>query len=204
MRTQLRQVTRQLERYGQRVAELRTMRDTLRRIERDHLAPVRPRAQQKVSPPPIQVGDRVWVPALEREAHVVALHGNEAEVASGAFRLRVRVEELERRVEEKPTSPSLPTGVRLVRRRTTHRPPSELDLRGQTVEEALAALDEYLDQAYTAGLPSVRVIHGKGTGALRRAVREMLAHHPLVISFRPGDRYEGGNGATVVELARLS
>jgi len=61
-------------------------------------------------------------------------------------------------------------------------------------------LEKYLDDAYLAGLPWVRIIHGKGTGALRRAVREALAHHPLVAEMRPGEQGEGGDGVTVVRL----
>ncbi len=79
--------------------------------------------------------------------------------------------------------------------------PASLDLRGMTVDEALAELDRYLDDATLAGLPRVTVIHGKGTGALRRAVQEHLAHHPEASSFRLGGEGEGGSGATIVDLA---
>jgi len=78
----------------------------------------------------------------------------------------------------------------------------ELDLRGLMVDEMLVELDRYLDTAYLAGLPWVRIIHGKGTGALRQAVREELRHHPLVSEFRPGDVGEGGDGVTVVKLVQ--
>lgn len=78
---------------------------------------------------------------------------------------------------------------------------SELHLRRLTVDEALIRLDRYLNDAFIAGLPTVRVIHGKGTGTLRQAVREELKTHPLVNSFRPAELEEGGNGATIVELA---
>jgi DNA mismatch repair protein MutS2 len=77
---------------------------------------------------------------------------------------------------------------------------SSLDLRGARVEEALAALDRYLDDASLAGLGSVLIIHGQGTGALRDAVREAAADHPLVSGVRPGQRGEGGDGATIVSL----
>ena len=77
----------------------------------------------------------------------------------------------------------------------------ELYLRHLTVDEALPKLDKYLDDAFMSGLYQVRVIHGKGTGTLRRIVREQLAKHPLVKSYRPGDYGEGGNGVTIVELA---
>jgi DNA mismatch repair protein MutS2 len=77
----------------------------------------------------------------------------------------------------------------------------ELMLRHLTVDEALFRLDQYLNDAFMAGLPSVRVIHGKGTGTLRHAVHEMLAEHPLVKSFRLGDYGEGDYGVTIVEMA---
>jgi DNA mismatch repair protein MutS2 len=69
------------------------------------------------------------------------------------------------------------------------------------VDEALFRLDRYLNDAFLAGLPTVRVIHGKGTGTLRQAVREELKSHPLVESFRRAGLEEGGDGATIVELA---
>ena len=76
----------------------------------------------------------------------------------------------------------------------------ELLLRRLTVEEALHRLDQYLYDAFMAGLPSVRIVHGKGTGKLRHAVHEALAKHPLVKSYRLGDYGEGDYGVTVVEL----
>ena len=77
----------------------------------------------------------------------------------------------------------------------------EVHLRRLTIDEALPKLDKYLDDAFMAGLHQVRVVHGKGTGTLRQAVREQLATHPLVKSYRPGGYGEGGSGVTIVELA---
>lgn len=77
---------------------------------------------------------------------------------------------------------------------------SSLDLRGARVDEALDALSRYLDAASLAGLDRVIVIHGMGTGAVRDAVRAAAADHPLVSSMRPGQRGEGGDGATIVEF----
>jgi dsDNA-specific endonuclease/ATPase MutS2 len=87
--------------------------------------------------------------------------------------------------------------IQLERARTVA---SSLDLRGARVEEALAALERYLDDAALAGLDQVVIIHGLGTGALRDAVRERAGSHPLVSSLRPGERGEGGDGATIVKL----
>ena len=78
----------------------------------------------------------------------------------------------------------------------------ELDLRGLTVDEALMKVNKYLDDAYLAGLPRARLIHGKGTGALRQAIRSFLKSHPYVREFKAGEPGEGGDGATIVELCR--
>ncbi len=78
----------------------------------------------------------------------------------------------------------------------------ELDLRGLTVDDMLIELGRYLDTAYLAGLPFVRIIHGKGTGALRQAVRDELRHHPLVGSFQAGETNEGGEGVTIAKLVQ--
>jgi DNA mismatch repair protein MutS2 len=78
----------------------------------------------------------------------------------------------------------------------------ELDLRGQRADEAVEGLERYLDSAYLAGLPYVRIIHGKGTGKLREAVRQVLQQHPHVRSFERGGEKEGGEGVTVAKLAQ--
>ena len=78
--------------------------------------------------------------------------------------------------------------------------PASLDLRGARMEEAVELLEQYLDQAATARAGRVTVIHGHGSGALRDAVRNTLTGHPLVQDWRPGERGEGGDGATIVTL----
>ena len=87
-----------------------------------------------------------------------------------------------------------------MRRRAAARISPEIDLHGERVEAALERLTGYLDDALLAGLDEVRIVHGIGTGALRRAVREWLAQHPRVRGSRPGRREEGGDGATIAEL----
>jgi DNA mismatch repair protein MutS2 len=79
-------------------------------------------------------------------------------------------------------------------------PGIELDLRGQSAEDALEMLDRYLEKAYLTGLPFVRIIHGKGTGKLRQEVRSALKDHPHVISYEEGGDKEGGSGVTVAKL----
>jgi len=77
---------------------------------------------------------------------------------------------------------------------------NELRLRHLTVDEALPRLDRFLHDSFVAGFTQVRVIHGKGTGTLREMVRRVLKKHPLVKSFGPGGRDEGGEGVTVVDF----
>jgi DNA mismatch repair protein MutS2 len=87
-----------------------------------------------------------------------------------------------------------------MRRRAAQRVSPSIDLHGERVEAALERLHAYLDDALLAGLDQVVIVHGVGTGALRRAVREALAEHPRVRAVRGGRKGEGGEGATVAEL----
>jgi DNA mismatch repair protein MutS2 len=119
-----------------------------------------------------------------------------AEVAAGALRLRVHAGQL--RPAGATTTP--PPAAQPVVRGSAPNVPLQLDLRGARADEALAALDRYLNDAAVAGVDRLRVVHGKGTGALRTAVRAALAEHPLVRSYEPAGRAEGGEGATIVKL----
>ncbi len=79
--------------------------------------------------------------------------------------------------------------------------PDQIDLHGLTVDEAIPLVDEFLHKAHKTHLLRVWVVHGKGTGAVRHAVRQQLASSPLVRHFEPADARDGGEGATVVSLA---
>jgi DNA mismatch repair protein MutS2 len=148
---------------------------------------------------PLQPGDKVWVPSLAASGEVGAVGVHDVEVKIGSFRVKLAQSRVELRQRgEQPAMQVQPAGA-------LPRPPSpgmELDLRGLTVDDMLIELDRYLDTAYLAGLPFVRLIHGKGTGALRQAVRDELHGHPLVSEFRPGDSAEGGEGVTVARLVQ--
>jgi DNA mismatch repair protein MutS2 len=94
-------------------------------------------------------------------------------------------------------SPSRSSGSEIAMRKTVHISP-EITLRAMRVDEAGSLLDKYMDDAYAANIPQARIIHGKGTGALRKFVHEYLKTHPVVASYRLGEEGEGGEGATVV------
>ncbi len=152
---------------------------------------------------PLQPGDQVWVEPFEALGEVISSQSGKVEVQLGRFRTSVKRNQVELReratkTEAVPDEEEVMTGG--VQTPTVESPGLELDLRGQTAEEALHRLDLYLDDAYLVGLPWVRIIHGKGTGVLRAAVRDALQGHPLVASYEPGKEGEGGDGVTVAKL----
>ena len=148
-------------------------------------------------PESLVIGDTVWVSSLSQIGQVIGLAGAEAEVQVGTFRAKVPISDLEKRP---PPTLGAEAGSVHVGLSSRPMPSVELDFRGWRVEDALPHLDKYLDDAYLAALPYVRVVHGKGTGTLRHAVRHALPDHPLVASFRPGELSEGGDGVTIVKL----
>lgn len=146
---------------------------------------------------PPRVGDTVRLRTLGVHGTVAALEGSEAVIQAGALRTRAALDDLELLQRGRPrTETAEPVWV-------PTRGPSpglQLDLRGLTGEEALTRLEHYLDDAARAGLPWVRIVHGKGTGTLRREVRRFLHDHPLVTGYEAAADKEGGEGATVVHL----
>ena len=167
--------------------------------------------REAAAPRTWKVGDRARSGSGGWEGRIAALEkgGRRATLEAGGLRVTVEVDDLQPALGVPTTvgggtrrgggtaAASNAATLRLERARTVA---SSLDLRGARVEEALETLDRYLDDAGVAGLGSATIIHGLGTGALRDAVRTAAASHPLVRSVRPGERGEGGDGATVVTL----
>ena len=151
---------------------------------------------------PLAVGDTVWIAGLGVTGEIEELFDDGAVVQAGGFRVRARREmlELRRHEEPLPTEEPAPPGSAVTTEELPPSPGIELNLRGLRVDEALGRVDQHLNAAFLAGLPFVRIVHGKGTGALRHAVRQTLAGHPLIASFRPGEEGEGGDGVTVAYL----
>jgi len=160
---------------------------------------------------PWQVGDQARSRSGGWTGRIVGLErgGRRASLESGGMRIKVDTADLVLteagpsdavRAGTRPdaTAASNIAALRLARAKSV---PSSLDLRGARVDEALSALDQYLDDAGLAGLDVVTIVHGMGTGALRDATRSAAAAHPLVESVRAGGQGEGGDGATIVRLA---
>jgi DNA mismatch repair protein MutS2 len=152
---------------------------------------------------PLTPGCSVIAPHLGLRGELSEVTGETAIVRAGNVTVRVPLMAL-RRTEAPVTAPATARAVRVTRAGDDgpdgRRVGGELMLLGKTTDEARDLVEQYLDDAFMAGLPNVRLVHGKGTGALRKAVRTLLSSHPLVESFRDGEPSEGGAGATVAAL----
>jgi DNA mismatch repair protein MutS2 len=148
----------------------------------------------------INIGDTVLLKEANLAATVlsVSVETGQIEVQAGRAKLTLSLDSVEKVTA---ASGKIRPVFTPVTREISHRAVSrEFDLRGRRADEIEPMLDSYLNSASLASLSEVRVIHGLGTGTVRQIVRELLTSHPLVKSFRPGERGEGGDGATVVRL----
>jgi DNA mismatch repair protein MutS2 len=125
----------------------------------------------------------------------------ETEVQVGSLKLRVNSSDLDRLSKRQARANETPPRIETPTRSPEEAPELQLDLRGWRVEDALEEVEAYLDNAALAGLSFVRLLHGKGTGALRQAIRQQLARNPLVKSFASAAQNDGGDGVTIVTLA---
>jgi DNA mismatch repair protein MutS2 len=201
LRRQVKELRRELTAARQPLDALQAVDSMIEDLEREVETPVEPGPK---SPEwTFRSGDFVRVRSLGQTGVISELGEQEAEIQVGKLRVRARLEELE------PAPPAGDQGEEAGRRSAAGRaqgpaakaPPLELDLRGTTVEAALQALEQRLDAALLAGSPQLRIIHGKGTGRLREAVRQALGESVYVSAFKPGDPRQGGDGVTIVELA---
>ena len=159
----------------------------------------------------LAVGDKVKLRSFGSIGIVDSLKGDEAEVRVKSLRFREKLENLERvELLETPQSKQAKkekfAGLRTSRgtevqlKTVEGNGRSEINVIGQTTDEAVDAVDKFLDEASLASLSKVRIVHGHGTGALRRAIAELLTDHPHVARFVAAPQDQGGSGATVVEL----
>ncbi|HST04864.1 MAG TPA: endonuclease MutS2 [Chloroflexia bacterium] len=150
-------------------------------------------------------GDLVFVNSLGAEGDVISApdQGGQIEVQVGAFKMRVPTEGIVLRkpaVQVARENAAQPSMVRYMPSVPKEAPPLEYDFRGWRAEAVIEELDRRLDEASVAGMPFLRIIHGKGTGALRKAVREYLNNHPVVREVETAPLEQGGEGVTIVRL----
>ena len=156
-----------------------------------------------------RLGETVWLAKLNAEGTITELERDSATIQVGTLKVRAGLDEISHRTRsekremkrghkreyEKSPDPVAPRG---------QSPGLELDLRGERVDDALKRLETYVDAAYMSGLPFARIIHGKGTGALKKAVKERVEHHPLISKVTEATPKEGGGGVTIIHMVPLS
>ena len=152
---------------------------------------------------PVEKNMRVFVGSLNKPGVVINAPdaGGDALVQMGVMKMKINVSDLYREPESQRTIQTGTVGSANAKSAAL-RP--EIDLRGMVTEEGLEACDKYLDDAYLSSLDKVTLIHGKGTGALRRAIHAFLKTNPRVLSYRIGKFGEGEDGVTIVELKKES
>lgn len=192
--------------HGGSIKDMETERSNLRERLNDSLdLPVgkASKPDKKRAPKSLEIGDTVFVTSLGLRGTVHSLPNPKGDlmIQMGALSSLVNIKDLEAIEEEekKSTTPgSTKTGqIKMSKSATIH---PEINLIGKTVDEALALLDKYLDDAYLAHIPMVTVIHGRGTGALRNAIHGFLKKSKYVKDYRVGGYNEGNTGATIVEF----
>ncbi|MBV6449652.1 MAG: Endonuclease MutS2 [Anaerolineales bacterium] len=206
----------QLKKAKQPLEALKAIEEKIERVEEKITAPVE-RQTLKVAEQSeivnrkssIQLGERVTVSTLNAEGVVTAVSESDAEVQVGSLRVRARMSELVRKSSESVSSEQLSVSSHQSQVSSfksqvsgSKSPGLELNLRGKLVDEGLDELEKYLERAYSAGLLFVRIVHGKGTGKMRDAVRNALKSSEYVASFEEPKDNEGGAGVTVAKMAK--
>lgn len=194
----------QLKKAKQPLEALKAIEEKVEKIEEKVERPVE-RQTSKVESPSgaVKLGERVTVGTLNAEGVVTALGESDAEVQIGSLRVRARMSELVRKSGyESKVESQKSNDLRPATFDSGKSPGLELNLRGKLVDEGLDELERYLERAYSAGLLFVRIVHGKGTGKMREAVRNALKDSPYVVSFEEPKDNEGGAGVTVAKMAK--
>ena len=184
-------------------------RSNINRLE-DTANPVISRVKEEYTPPrPFKKGDLVLITQLNEEGVLLSDPDNagNVQVQAGIIKTKVPVSDLRlvdkkrrrqlNRIEKKSNGGGV---TRTLTDKSQRSASSEIDLRGQTIEEGIMMVDQYIDSCLLMGIKTITIIHGKGTGALRNAIQQHLKNHKAVRSFRLGVYGEGENGVTIAEL----
>ena len=203
------QTIKNFHKYGQGAATARDMeqersklRNKMNSLEKDMSMKQKETANHKV-PKKLRIGDSVKVLSMNLKGTVHTLPNDKGDlyVQMGILRSLVNIRDLVLLEEPSPFSnKKKSTGTGKIKMSKSASVSTEINLIGKTTDEAIALLDKYLDDAYLAHMPSVRIVHGKGTGALRKAVHGHLKRLKYVKSFRLGEFGEGDSGVTIAEF----
>ena len=209
LREELNTLRREMARLRQnpeKQAQLAEIEEKLEEVEQKQEQKIRKKHRtpkvKGISSGPLAVGEKVFIRKIGAEGTVSSVDGDDLEVQIGALRVRAKTHEVERKLQL-PGSQAAPTSLPQSAVGSTalpgvSSPGLEIDLRGQRVDDALDRVERYLEQGFTAGILYGRIIHGRGTGAVRQAVRDLLNHSPYVKRWENGGEKEGGDGVSVV------
>ncbi|HXQ38307.1 MAG TPA: Smr/MutS family protein, partial [Anaerolineales bacterium] len=205
LRQNIESLKSQLKKAKQPLEAIKAIEEKIEKIEEKIEQPVERKTGQLpgTNNQALRLGERVTVSTLNADGVVTALGESDAEVQIGTLRVRARLVDLVRKSGEPVVSDQSPVvPSRQSSLVSTKSPGLELNLRGKLVDEGLDELEKYLEKAYSAGLLFVRIVHGKGTGKMREAVRSALKGNPYVASFEEPKDNEGGAGVTVAKMAK--
>lgn len=179
------------------------LREKMSSVEKKLANKKAPAPKKELKTRELKIGDSVKVLSLNLKGTVSTLPNAKGDlfVQMGILRSQVNIKDLELLDEPSVTGPGLSkTGTGKIKMSKSSYVGTEINLLGKTTDEAIAELDKYLDDAYLAHIPQVRVVHGKGTGALRKAVHNYLRRARNVANYRLGEFGEGDAGVTIVEF----
>lgn len=200
----LKAMKEQAKRAGQEgLQDLRKYRDKLKETEEQLQEEVYKAPEgEDVNYADLEPGDLVIIKRLNQKAQVLEKPRSPEEIVvqAGIMKLSLKAQDLQKFRREDSGQEPQKSGTGKIVAAKAKSVKNELDLRGLTVDEAIEETEKYLDDAYLAGLPQAYLIHGKGTGALRSAINDLVKKHRFIKSARIGGYHEGGLGVTVVEF----
>ncbi len=180
--------------------EVQAARSKLQKLQDSLQSNLPAKKYQGEAPAKVQIGQSVEIPKLHQSGIVCTLPDDKGELTVQIGVMKVNVKQADLRIDQRRVERERTGATRqMIQNKSRHISP-EIDLHGLTVEEAVYQLDKYLDDAFLANLHQVRVIHGRGTGALKSGIMPYLQKHRLVAAVKPADYNDGGWGVTIVEL----
>jgi len=174
------------------------LKKSISEIQKDLVIPSKDN-ESKIAPEEILNGMTVYIPSLDQEATVCKAPDKKGNIVvqSGIVKLNIHISQIELIKQKTQTAKvTVNSYIKSKAKDIT----TEVKLLGMTVDEAIPTLEKYLDDAYLSGVGTVRVVHGKGTGALRKGVHDFLKKHPHIRTFRLGVYGEGDSGVTIIEM----
>ncbi len=204
LRREAARLAQQLDRQRSDRTAVRALQDEIRQAS-DQLGRKQPRVATAAAPAVtnLRVGQTVQVPSFSEPGQVLSGPDNrgEVEVQVGAFRVRVPAAELRAAPKRQLSNKSFTFQPSSQEPPHAHTLADPLDLRGMRADEVEPLLDRELNDAVVAGIPYMKIIHGHGSGVVKKIVRDFLGHQPYVRSYEPAQANDGGDGATLVTLA---